>query len=150
MTDNLQLMDALSQLAAENMPTLKAVYLDLQPKNIERPCLLIEAVTETVKPAAAALVQITSYFTLTIFDATDHYAHSDTRRLIELRTALLRLFRGGGLAVGNRVLSVKASTGGRDWDKAYIDLQIEYLDDRSDAVKPLPLMQTVETDITTR
>lgn len=144
MIDTLQIINAVSALAVKEIPELKATYIDLKPKNFERPCLLIETATVDPKPAAAWLEQVTAYFTLTLYDTTDDYSHSDTVSLLALQTKLLNLFRCGYLRVGDRALPVKASTGGRNWDRAYVDLQLEYLDSRMEE-ETLPLMESVET-----
>lgn len=57
------------------------------------------------------------------------------------------LFRFGYLTVGDRALKIKSSTGGTDFDRAYVDLQAEYADDRSDAEETAPLATDVETNM---
>lgn len=147
MTDSLQIMDAVSGLAAEGIPELERIYIDLVPTDFLRPSLLIQPVTQTRESAAVNLVRVTEYFTLTVFDTTDDYSQSDTRNLLELQQKLLNLFRSGRIAVGDRNIAVTASTGGRDWDKAFVDLQAEYLDLRDETPDAAPKMESIETNL---
>ena len=118
MTGVLEIMDALAKSLCEGLPKLEAIYTDLAPVDFERPSALIQSVTNEYRQASSKTVEITSYFTITLFDNTDDYANSSTKRLLEMQQDTMDLFRSGYLTVGARSLPVQASTGGRDWDKA--------------------------------
>lgn len=123
------------------------VYIDLCPKQFERPCFLIELVTADQKSVNRSTIQETDYYTITCFDTTDDYSHSDTVKLLTVQQGVLDIFRDGYISVDDRAVNVKASSGGRDFDKAFIDLQFEYFDDRSDATDDTPLINKVYTTI---
>lgn len=137
------ILDAISELVAQKIPRIKRIYTDLVPHGFLRPCLLMQAVTESQFAVNCKTIGIRSFFTLTVFDTTDDYSHSDTHRLLDLQQELLGLFRSGILRVGNRALNVQASTGGRDWDKAYVDVQTSYYDDRDATPDTTPLIENV-------
>ena len=147
MTTQLAIMDAVQALAAEALPELRRIYTDLVPSDFLRPCLLVQPVTTTREDAAQNLSRITDYYTLTVFDETDDYSNSDTRRLLEWQQRVMDLFRPGYLEVDGRARSVQASTGGRDWDKAYVDLQFSYHDLRDETPDTTPKMGSVETNM---
>lgn len=140
------ILDAVSELAAEQVPELKRIYTDLVPRGFLRPSLLIQPVTESQFAVNCKTIGIQSFFTLTVFDTTDDYTHSDTCRLLDLQQKVLALFRSGYIQVGNRALNVQASTGGRNWDKAYVDVQISYYDGRGGTPDTTPLIESVEID----
>lgn len=140
-----QIMEAVSDLAAEQVTALRVVYTDLVPKNFKRPCLLVQPVTRTAKPAGRLLFRVTEHFKLTVFDETDEYSHSNTGKLLDLQQGVLDLFLEGHIQVDDRALSVTASTGGRDWDLAFVDITFEYFDEREKQQDTTPLMQSLET-----
>lgn len=147
MTGILEIMDALAKSLCEGLPKLEAIYTDLAPVDFERPSALIQSVTNEYRQASSKTVEITSYFTITLFDNTDDYANSSTKRLLEMQQDTMDLFRAGYLTVGDRSLPVQASTGGRDWDKAYVDLQFSYHDLRDETPDTTPRMGSVETNM---
>lgn len=147
MTGVLEIMDALAKSLCEGLPKLEAIYIDLAPVDFERPSALIQSVTNEYRQASSKTVEITSYFTITLFDNTDDYANSSTKRLLEMQQDTMDLFRSGYLTVGARSLPVQASTGGRDWDKAYVDLQFSYHDLRDETPDTTPKMGSVETNM---
>ncbi len=147
MTGVLEIMDALAKSLCEGLPKLEAIYTDLAPVDFERPSALIQSVTNEYRQASSKTVEITSYFTITLFDNTDDYANSSTKRLLEMQQDTMDLFRSGYLTVGARSLPVQASTGGRDWDKAYVDLQFSYHDLRDETPDTTPKMGSVETNM---
>lgn len=123
------------------------VYIDLCPKQFDRPCFLIELITIEQKSVNRRTIQETDYFTITCFDTTDDYSHSDTVQLLTIQQGVLDIFRNGYISVDDRAVNVKASSGGRNFDQAYIDLQVEYYEDRSDAAFDTPLIQEVYTTV---
>lgn len=147
MTGVLEIMDALAKTLCEGLPKLEAIYTDLAPVDFERPSALIQSVTNEYRQASSKTVEITSYFTITLFDNTDDYANSSTKRLLEMQQDTMDLFRSGYLTAGDRSLQVQASTGGRDWDKAYVDLQFSYHDLRDETPDTTPKMGSVETNM---
>lgn len=155
MIDSLKIMDALSKLAFESVPELEEIYTDLVPGKPKRPSLLIQAVTTSDRSANIRLVEETQYFTMTVFDKTDDYDRSSTKGLLALQNKLLHALRKGYILVPDggkkpRALRVQASGGGRDWDKAYVDLQLTFYDRRDETPDTTPLMESIETKMTTK
>lgn len=149
MTGAVPVIDAVSALAAAALPELKRIYIGLAPLDCVRPCLLIETVTTQTRRVSAALAHVELFLTLTVFDTTDDYGQSDTGRLLTLQQRVAELFDRGYIAVGDRALPVLTSTGGRDWDKAFVDVQLEYHEVVGGG-EPLPLIETVETALTAK
>lgn len=146
----LEVMEAVNRMAIEAVPELAEVYIDLRPKNFRRPSLLIEAVTTDTVDAAAGLVMVTESITLTLYDVTDEYSRTGTDSLLTMQEKLLGVFRRGYLRVGDRAPKVQASTGGRDQDKAYIDMQISYFEVKNDVADSTPMMESIHTELNTK
>lgn len=139
-------MDEINRLLVEKYPDY-TVYIDLCPKHFDRPSFLIELVTVTQRPVNSKTIQEAAYFTITGFDTIDDYSHSETTGLLTIQQGVLGIFRDGFIRVDDRAIEVKASSGGRNFDQVYIDLQFEYFDDRSDVVDTTPLIQEVITTV---
>ncbi|AFM02376.1 hypothetical protein Desde_4115 [Desulfitobacterium dehalogenans ATCC 51507] len=138
-------MAGIQQLLAENYPD-HTITMDLHPEPLERPSFMIELVTADRSPVNCKTVQETVYFTITCFDITDDDP-GNTTNLLLIQQGVLDLFRAGYLSVQDRKISVAASPGGRNADQAYVDLQFEYFEDRSDGRNITPLMKEVYTTI---
>jgi len=141
------IMDAIAKLACDALPELQRIYTDLTPCDFLRPSLLIELVIQTPQRANAGLVRTDAEYTLTLHDVTDDYQHSDARRLLEWQQRLLNLFRCGYLHIGDRAIAVTASTGGRDWDKAYVDLTFTWYDDKEQTTHTRPTIETLQARV---
>lgn len=139
-------MDEINRLLVEKYPDY-TVYIDLCPKHFERPSFLIELVTIRQRPINAKTIQETAYFSITCFDVTNDYSHSSTTNLLTVQQGVLDIFRAGYISVDGRALEVKASSGGRNFDQAYIDLQFEYFEDRSQVKDDMPLLKNVYMNV---
>lgn len=109
---------------------LKQVHIDLLPKGFERPCVLVEYITNITTDGNKQLVHVIEFLTLTVFADRDKHGNVNTKDVLELQNAVSSLFRCGYLPVKDRNLHITSSNGGRDWDKAYIDVQLEFFDRR--------------------
>jgi len=146
MINGMKIMDEINRLLVKKYPN-HTVYLDLCPKNFDRPSFLIELVTINRRPINSRTIEETVYFTITCFDEVDKYSHSNTVNLLTVQQGVLDIFRQGYIKVDDRNVEVKASSGGRNFDEAYVDVQVEYFEDRSDIAETLPLMKEVITTI---
>lgn len=142
MLDSIKIMDAINGLLVEKYPN-HTVYIDPCPKQFERPSFLIEIITVDQEAVNRRTIQETVYITITCFDETDDYKHSDTTNLLTVQQGVLDIFRSGYILVDGRAVKVKASSGGRDFDKAFVDVQVEYFEDRSDTADTTPLINEV-------
>lgn len=156
MIDTVKIMDALTKLVSVGVPEFKEIYVDLVPSKFKRPSVLVESITTSPVDAACQLINETAYFTLTVFDATDSYDRSSNMNLLSLQTQVLKLFRKGYLEVEDetpecekivRCLHIAASTGGRNTAEAYIDLQLEYYEDRDDTPDTTPTIEEVDLNM---
>nr|WP_242659915.1 hypothetical protein [Desulfitobacterium hafniense] len=127
----------------ENYPD-HTIYVDLPPEPLAHPSFMIELVTANRSPVSCRTVQETVYFTITCFDITDDEPGNITNLLLT-QQGVLDLFRAGHLTIQDRKISVTASPGGHNADQAYVDLQFEYFEDRSDGQDITPLMKEVYT-----
>ena len=150
MIQQLDIVDAIIDLLEKQVPVLKKIYIDLAPLNCVRPCVCIETGERKITDAANRTVYIESEYTLTVYDAVDDYSQASTRDLLELQEQVMRLFYNGKLAVADRHLEIKASSGGRNWSRAFIELQLSYFDDRGEAPDDTPLMESVAANISTK
>lgn len=147
MLNSLKILEELNRLLVEKFPNCKAVYIDLVPQDFDRPSFLIEAVTSEQHTVNAGTVEQTDYFTITAFDVVGERYETSALRLMELQQEVLNLFREGFLRVDGRAPKIKASSGGRNYDRAFVDVQLTYTEQRLPDAPPLPTMETVITKI---
>jgi len=138
-----QIVDAISGLLVKQL-NAECVYTNRCSEDFERPSYLIEAVTGGSGSANRRTVDQTSFFTITNFEVVDEFGNCDDGALLEIQDKVMNLFRPGYIRVGDRALKVAASTGGSDFDRSYVDLQLEFFDDRDDEADTAPLMEEVE------
>ncbi|MFZ7103355.1 MAG: phage tail terminator family protein [Peptococcaceae bacterium] len=125
----------MNRLLVEKYPDYP-VYVELCPEDFEGPGFLLELVTTSQNPVNCKTFQETEYFTITCF--------AETINLLAIQQGVLEIFGNGYILVDDRAIEVKAGSGGRDFDQAYIDLQVEYYEERSNAPHEIPpLMKEV-------
>lgn len=124
-----------------------AVYINACPKDFLRPSFLLEFIRISHTDMNYSTVEKNVYFTITCFVPVDERYQSHTEELINLQESVLQLFSQGYIPIKDRAIKVRSSVGGIDKDKAYIDLQLDYFDSRTDANEQteLPLMASVYT-----
>lgn len=127
----------------------RTVYRNRYPRSFDRPSFLIETVKDATDAANRKTVRCVAFFTITCFVEVDEFENSVDGELIAVQDAVMQIFRPGFIRVGDRALKVKASTGGADFDRSYVDLQLEYFDDRSDEQDNALLMENfnIETEV---
>lgn len=133
---------AVNRCIAEAFPGYP-VYDNENPQDFQRPSFMIKYVKATWNDANCSTVDKTVYFTITCFTPLDQYNRSNVHELVKLQEDTLRLFSRGYVKVGDRAIKVYGSIGGIDSDRAYIDLQFQYFDDRTIDADNTPLMGSV-------
>ena len=146
MTTTRDIMEAV-EIAGAAIESIKRVYSNRVPKDFIRPCLLIQPVTTIGRDGSKAVLDITEHFLLTVYDTTDDYDSSDTGRLLDLQLQVASIFRGGYFVVGDRALDVSASTSGRDYDQAYVDLQFTFFDLRGETQENAQPIEHIDTEL---
>ncbi len=141
------IMEAIRQLAVDSIPELAYVVEYDMPQEFKRPALLIEHVATSRTDAGATLVNVIQQFTITVFVEVDDYSQPNIRNLLQLQEKVMDLFLEGFIKVEDRALQVKASTSRRENDKAYVDIQLEYMDSRHNQPIDLPFMEELHTKI---
>lgn len=144
--DAIKILDEINRLLVEAYPDY-SVYIDICPKQFERPSFLLELMYKSQKDASCKILEEIVYYTITCYDTTDDYARSSTVNLLTVQQGVMDIFKAGYIRVDDRAIKVKASAGGRDFDEAYIDLQFEYYTERSKEENVLPLMKELYTSI---
>lgn len=140
------ILTAINQLIAEKYPKV-AVYINLCPENFIRPSFYIQHVTTSSRDKSCKTVEQTVFYTITCFIETDSHYNVDAESLMERQTEILNLFRKGYIMIGDRAVKVKASSSGFLDGEAYVELQFEYCDDRSDNTDDIELMRTILTKV---
>ncbi|WP_313342518.1 DUF6838 family protein [Sedimentibacter sp.] len=140
--NSIKIMDAINTLLVNKYPEY-TVYIDLCPDDFDRPSFLIEQIRKNVDSVNKGTVKVTEYFSVTCFEDTGDY----TTNLLIRQQEVLDMFRSGYLNVEDRSIKAKANNGGKDFTEAYIDLQFEYYDDRSDDEDTTPKIKEVITTI---
>ena len=146
MVNQKELFRSINRILVDPFPDY-TVYINACPKEFDRPSFLLELVRISQRDANRKTVEKTAYFTITCFYTVDNRYQSDIENLIDLQENVLQLFAKGYVTVGDRAIKVTGSTGGLDIDRAYIDLQFEYFDDRTDEEDKTPLITSVSTKI---
>ena len=140
------IMTGINIVLVEAHPKYK-VYPQRCPKDFKRPSFLLEYVKTIPKDVNRSTVEKTVYFTITCFTYIDEYYRSKADDLSEIQEDVMQLLSAGYITVGDRAIKVKGSTGGIDSDRAYIDLQFEFFDNRTDAMDTTPLVASVNTNL---
>ena len=138
---------SINKLLVEAFPNF-VVYVQDCPKDFKRPSFLIEFVRLSQIDVCRQSVEKTIYLTITCFNEKDKYGRSDMEKLADIQDTVLQLFLKGYVMVEDRAIKVKSSAGGMDTDMAaYIYLQFEYFDNRTDEEDQTPLAASVNTRI---
>jgi hypothetical protein len=123
------------------------VHIQSCPKDFVPSSFKIEFVHVSEVDKCRTTVEKTVYYTITCFASKDEYYRTNPEELTDIQETILIKLQKGYLTVGDRAIKVKASTGGIDKDRAYIDLQLEFCDNRTDEEDQTPLATSVNTRI---
>lgn len=140
------LTNAINELIIKSYPN-STIYIKDCPKDFDRNSFWLEYVRLSQTDASRHTVEKTVYFSITCFAPVDKYFRAEPDELSGIHDNILSLFEKGYVKVKDRFIKVKSSTGGIDLDRAYIDLQFEFFDTRSDVSEELPLIASVHTKI---
>jgi len=136
------IMTVINKKIAESFPY--TVYVQRCPKDFVRPSFWIQHIRTSRRDVNRSTVAKTVFFTITCFAPLDKHNRVNPEELMEFQEDVIQLFADDFLTVGDRAIKVQSSTGGIDDDRAYIDLQFEFFDNRSDAVDDTSLIRSVE------
>lgn len=138
-------IDAVKTAIRQRFPD-EPVYVNVLPKNFERPSFLVENTDLTMEADTNGAVTLQLNIRVASFVKVDEYHNSQLEALNLRQYAILGLFAQLYLRVGDRALDVVKLTGtagGRDW----IDVTavLEWDEDLADFqnIKPLPEMQEI-------
>lgn len=134
MLDLIKIRDEINKLLVKIYPTL-TVYIDKVPKDFERPSFLIEYVTSNQDSISKDTLKEQIFYTITYFSQVDEYYNTDKMDLHSVLVEVLKIFRVGYIEVENRAITINASSGGSNENEIYIDLQLEYFEDRLEEVE---------------
>lgn len=123
------------------------VYTQSCPKDFKRPSFLIEIIKSSQVDLCRTSIEKTVYFKITCFAQVDQYYRSDPEELAGIQQRVLELFGQGYVTVGERALKVKECTGTMETDRSYIELQLEFVDNRTDEEDQTPIASSVTTKI---
>lgn len=140
------ILTSINRRIAEAYPNY-TVYVNESPKDFKRHSFMLEYVKTSRRDINFNTIEKTAYFTITCFVPVDEHHRSNTDELADIQEDILQLFSVGYVNVGNRAIKIQSSTGGIDFDRAYIDLQFEYFDNRTDTEDNAPLVESVQTEI---
>ncbi|MDF2511009.1 MAG: hypothetical protein K0S04_875 [Herbinix sp.] len=139
-------------LAAVNQVLTEAyenytIYIQGCPIDFDRPSFKIELVQISQAEVSRSIIKKTINYTITCFATTEDYFQSNPEELIDLLDTILQKFQVGHITVEDRALKILSSTGKFDSDRAYIDLQFEYYEERVDEEEQMPLVASISTRI---
>jgi len=123
------------------------VYLNLCPDSFVRPSFLLEHAKTTCQDINKNTVALTVNCNISCFlELNEDYAAA-AEALMARQEGVISLFSSGYMEINTRSLKVKANAGSLDPGVAYVELQLEYYDDRWAEVDDKPLMATVNTNL---
>ena len=143
MIQTTQILDAVNQLLVDRLQA-KMVYVNRCPKDFERPSFWLETVRRDTEDVNISTIRVTAHFSITCFISVDGYGNSDDMELTDVQDSVVDLFHSGYITVGDRSLKVKANTAGYDNDRSYVEIQLEYFDDRPAEEEEAPVMDDLE------
>lgn len=140
-----EIFKAIRQKLAEQWPD-RMIYTDTVPEEFERPAFFVQYLnTKPPQNMNAGTVAMTHNFEIVIYGQKNEDWITMQEELMDLQQEVLMLFAFGKMQVEDRWPDVIASAAAGKDDEAYVELQIEYWDDRPMVSQQLPLMEEVET-----
>lgn len=149
MLDLIKVRDEINKILVKRYPTL-TVYIDKIPKDFERPSFLIEYVTSSQDSISKDTLKEQLFYTITYFSNVDEYYNVDKMDLHSVLVEVLKVFRIGYIRVEDRAVNIRASSGGSNENEIYIDLQLEYFDDRLEESEEYNKVGEIENSLNLR
>lgn len=149
MLDLIKVRDAINKILVKRYPTL-TFYIDKVPKDFERPSFLIEYVTSSQDAINKDILKEQLFYTITYFSNVDEYYNVDKMDLHSVLVETLKVFRVGYINIEDRAIKIKASSGGSNENEIYIDLQLEYFEDRLEESEKYDKMGEIENNMNLR
>ena len=140
------IITAVNKLIVEKYPD-DTVYINLLPKDFERPSFFIELINLERTDANRCTVEMNVDLSITCYVEVDGHYNSDTEQLIERLDNVLDIFACGYIAVGDRCLEVQTERGDIDFTESYVGIQLNYFDDRPVPGEEMPLIEEVKTNL---
>lgn len=139
-----EVLNAVAAVIAGAYPE-RYIYIGQEPDQFERPSFFLELVTTRRQRQNIATAETELYLTLTIHETLNEIGAGDQEAALGDMDRVLSLFAMETLAVKDRVLPVKASSGGQDGGEAWVELTVTLRDGVGyDPDKDLPLIRTVK------
>lgn len=139
-----EVLNAVAAVIAGAYPE-RYIYIGQEPDQFERPSFFLELVTTRRQRQNIATAETELYLTLTIHEILNEIGVGDQEAALGDMDRVLSLFAMETLAVKDRVLPVKASSGGQDGGEAWVELTVTLRDGVGyDPDKGLPLIRTVK------
>jgi len=142
-----EITEAINELIAKAYPN-DPVYVNLIPKDFSRPSTLIAFVNTERTDASRKMLAVKIQYALTCFCEVDGHYNSDTQAVTERQDGIMRIFARGYIKVADRSVKLVAASSGAEITESYIDLNIEYFDERPDEGDCYPIAESVDTIIT--
>ena len=121
------------------------IYIGQEPDQFKRPSFFLELVTTRRQRQNIGTAETELYLTLTIHETLSEVGAGDQLTALSDMDRILSCFATETLSVGDRVLPVKASSGGQDGGEAWVELTVTLRDGVGyDPDKGLPLIETVK------
>ena len=139
-----KIIEEINRLMVLQFPEAQA-HIGFCPEGFERPAYLITAPKLTRADATRTTVLVTVMASIGYFTFLNEKQLPDVDELMEKQNEIMDIFREGCIRIGDRCPHVKSNTGTLMAGEAYVDIAIEYYDDRLPAQPEAPLMQSVET-----
>lgn len=108
----------------------RMIYRDFCPVDHERPSSFLYVQDAGYRDAALGLVEWSVQAELELFAATDQYDVESTEELREDQAAVLALFTGPGLAVGDRHIRLETTADTPGAGSAFVSFYVTWMDSR--------------------
>jgi len=145
-TEN-DIIKAINERLAEKYPD-RTVYINLLPKDFQRPSYLIELLDSAMSDVNRTTVARKVEIAITGFVKIGGHYQSDVETLSETQSGVMSIFSCGYLSVRDRCIPITLVKGGNDFTECYVEITFDYFDDRPVDAGELPLIETIQTNIT--
>ena len=124
------------------------VYVNLIPKDFERPSFLLMLESFNQTDANRTTVSIEMSVSITCYIKIDGHYNIETSALADRVDTVRSIFSSGYLSVIDRCIGVTIPDGGVDFTEGIIVLAFDYFDERPMPCDETPPIESVRTNIT--
>lgn len=137
--------DEINRLMVIAFPTAQA-HINACPEGFERPAYRIRCAKFVRTDANRSTVAVSAAFEIAYCPEVDDHQIADGDALSAAQDSMIDIFSSGYIKVEDRHLQIKSTPGTLTAGEAFVDIQMDYYDDRPSAPDVTPKMGSVTTN----